>query len=370
MDLRTLILVFEPIIIFLHFGSASETLCSDIPILSFNKENCFDKDAIQNVKLQNVGKNPGKALNGLTKFYLQEVGSLKEKRCLLISNVIENHRNQKKQPKIMLITANFKNNVLSGRTVLEYEDGKMISFDQNENGHFCLTQTIIPKKEEIGPFYTIIKHTNGEKYYSKNLKTVMHCKHFGKIYGISCIHGNLKLVNGFPVLDDSLMEKHEPFDVYLPKYDKRYPKKNNDLANICHSSKHLSAWLRLIEKDHWLPLDNSKIESKIGLDVDKIIIYLHEARIPKTLQPSFVEIFHNGILIHSGHFDFDTSGLAKINVKSSKSSFDKLFDSFAKKIPFEFVFSHYLYQEGKLKPQLSNSSLKQSLISFYRYSYW
>ena len=33
MDLRTLILVFEPIIIFLHLGSTSETLCSDIPIL-------------------------------------------------------------------------------------------------------------------------------------------------------------------------------------------------------------------------------------------------------------------------------------------------------------------------------------------------
>ena len=351
MDLRTLILVFDSIIISLHFGSASETLCSDIPILSFNKENCFDKDAIQNVKLQNVGKNPGKALNGLTKFYLQEVGSLKEKRCLLISNVIENHRNQKKQPKIMLITANFKNNVLSGSTVFEYEDGKIISFDRNEKGKFCLTQTIIPKKEEIGPFYTIIKHINGEKYYSKNLKTVMHCKHFGKIYGISCIQGNLKLVNGFPVLDDNLMEKDVPFDIYLPKDEKRFHTKNNDLANICHTSKHLSAWLRLIEKDHWISLYNSQIESKIGLDVDKIIIDLHEARIPRTLQPTFVEIFHNGILIQSGEFDFDTSGLAKINVNSSKSSFNKLFDSFAKKIPFEFVFSHYLYQEGKLRSQ-------------------
>ena len=99
MDLRTLILVFEPIIIFLHFGSASETLCSDIPILSFNKENCFDKDAIQNVKLQNFGKNPGKALHGLTKFYLQEVGSLKEKRCLLISNVIKKSSKSEKTTK-------------------------------------------------------------------------------------------------------------------------------------------------------------------------------------------------------------------------------------------------------------------------------
>ena len=268
-------MVFEPMIIFIHFGSASKTLCSEFPILSFNKENCCNKDTIQNIKFQNVGKNPGKALNGLAKFYLQEVGSLKEKRCLLIANLFENHQNQKNQPKVTLIMANFKNNVLSGRTVFEFEDGQIISFEPNEKGQFCLTQTIIPKNEKMGPFYTIITHNNDEKYYSKNLKTVIHCKHFGKIYGISCIQGNLKLVNGFPVLDDSLMKKDVPFDVYLPKDDKRYPKKNNDLANICHSSKHLSAWLRLIEKDHWLPLDNSQIESEIGLDVDKIVIDLH-----------------------------------------------------------------------------------------------
>ena len=364
MEIQTLILVFEPIVIFLHFGiAASETLCSEIPILSFNEENCLDKDAIQNVKLLNDGKNPGKALNGLAKFYLQELGSLKEKRCLLISNLQVNHRNQKEQPKIILIMANFKNNVLSGIIVFEHEDGQKTFFDLNEKGQFCKTQTIlIPRKDEIGPpYYTIIKHTNNEKYYSRNLKTVMHCKHFGKIYGISCMHGNLRLVNGFPTLDESLMDKDVIFDIYLPKDEKRFHEtKNNSSRNICHSSQHLSAWLRVIEIDHWISLGKSNIESKIGLDGVEITIDLHEARIPRRLQPTFVEIFHNGILIHEGRIDFDRrTGLATINVKSSKSSFKKLFDdSFAMMIPFEFVFSHHMNSKGKVRFKLSDFFIK------------
>ena len=63
------------------------------------------------------------------------------------------------------------------------------------------------------------------------------------------------------------MEKDVPFDVYLPKDDKCYPKKNNDLANICHFSKHLSAWLRIIEKDHWLPLDTVKSPLQAALEL-------------------------------------------------------------------------------------------------------
>lgn len=353
------ILVFETIIIiFLHFGHAnesSERICIDGPIVSFNEENCSNRNSIQNVKLQSGKKSLGKYLNGLEKFFLQDVGSLKDRRCLLISN----YKNNTSSAKLMSITAPFKNNVQFGKTAFEYEDGHLMSFDQIENGQFCKALTILPKTHEIGhySYYTIINHMTNEKFYSKDLRTVVQCEQFGKIYGISCTEGKIIMVNGFPQLDESSMEREEVFDVYLPEEDKRSGvhvngrERYSSLLDLCSSHQHVTAWLKMIEKDHWIMLDNSQIiESSIGLVGDKIIIDLHESRVPRVFQPNFVDINHNGNSIFKGRVHFDTkSGLATINVQHLKPSLDALFESpSAKKIPFQFEFLQFSQQEGKI----------------------
>ena len=78
----------------------------------------------------------------------------------------------------------------------------------------------------------------------------------------------------------------------------------------------------------------------IGLDSNKISIDISESKIPLSLQPNYVEIYQGGNSIHNATIDFDRkTGMALISLTASvKETFDGLFKSAAKYLPFTFSF--------------------------------
>ena len=78
----------------------------------------------------------------------------------------------------------------------------------------------------------------------------------------------------------------------------------------------------------------------IGLDTNKISIDISESKIPLSLQPNYVEIYQGGNSIHNTTINFDPkSGMALISLTPSvKETFDGLFNSAAKYLPFTFSF--------------------------------
>lgn len=83
-----------------------------------------------------------------------------------------------------------------------------------------------------------------------------------------------------------------------------------------------------------------QIESMIGLDTNKISIDISESKIPLSLQPNYVEIYQGGNSIHNATINFDPkSGMALISLTPGvKETFDELFKSAAKYLPFTFSF--------------------------------
>ena len=78
----------------------------------------------------------------------------------------------------------------------------------------------------------------------------------------------------------------------------------------------------------------------IGLDSNQISIDISESKIPLPLQPDYVEIYQGGNSIHNTTINFDPkSGIALISLTPSvKETFDELFNSAAKYLPFTFSF--------------------------------
>ena len=77
----------------------------------------------------------------------------------------------------------------------------------------------------------------------------------------------------------------------------------------------------------------------IGLKSNKITIDIHESKVPLSMQPDRVEIFHNGNILHNGKISFNCkTGVVKFNIGSSKDKFDEVFNSARRHIPFTFNF--------------------------------
>ena len=77
----------------------------------------------------------------------------------------------------------------------------------------------------------------------------------------------------------------------------------------------------------------------IGLESKKITIDIHESKVPVSMQPDYVEIFHNGNILYNGKISFDCkTGMVKVNIGSSKDKFDEVFNSARRHIPFTFNF--------------------------------
>ena len=78
----------------------------------------------------------------------------------------------------------------------------------------------------------------------------------------------------------------------------------------------------------------------IGLDSNKISIDISESKIPLSMQPNYVEIYQGGNSVHNATIDFDgKTGMALISLTASvKETFDGLFKSAAKYLPFTFSF--------------------------------
>ena len=83
----------------------------------------------------------------------------------------------------------------------------------------------------------------------------------------------------------------------------------------------------------------------IGLKSNKITIDIHESKVPLSMQPDRVEIFHDGNMLHNGKISFNCkTGVVKVNIGSSKHKFDEVFNSARRYMPFIFKFFASLSQ--------------------------
>ena len=77
----------------------------------------------------------------------------------------------------------------------------------------------------------------------------------------------------------------------------------------------------------------------IGLESNTITIDIHESKVPLSMVPDRVEIFHDRNILHDGKIDFNSkSGEADINIASSRDKFDEVFNSAGRYMPFTFKF--------------------------------
>ena len=80
----------------------------------------------------------------------------------------------------------------------------------------------------------------------------------------------------------------------------------------------------------------------IGLDSNVITIDIHESKVPLSLYPEFVDIYHDGKLVHNGKISYGyIPGKVTIDVKESKMNFDDIFRSAGSYIPFTINFMAY-----------------------------
>ena len=78
----------------------------------------------------------------------------------------------------------------------------------------------------------------------------------------------------------------------------------------------------------------------IGLESNMISIDIHESKVPVNLLPDFVEVYHDGKLVHEGEINYGSrlTGKVIIDVKRSKDKFDEIFKSAGIYLPFVFKF--------------------------------
>ena len=146
-------------------------------------------------------------------------------------------------------------------------------------------------------------------------------------------------------MENDSFNKNTTFDIHLPSGEQKTnsSRNQNGLLQICLSSQFICNWIEKIQQDPWISQDYSLIESNIGLKGNEIVIDLHEAKIPRVIQPNFVDITHNGLLVFNGTVTFDKrNGLTKINIEKSKLAFQEIFSSYGRYAPFTFRFSNIL----------------------------
>ena len=77
----------------------------------------------------------------------------------------------------------------------------------------------------------------------------------------------------------------------------------------------------------------------IGLKTNNIRIDIHESKIPSKKKPKYVVVYHNDKLVHESNINFDNgTGEATIDIRSSKDTFNEIFNSTGRFIPFVFKF--------------------------------
>ena len=78
----------------------------------------------------------------------------------------------------------------------------------------------------------------------------------------------------------------------------------------------------------------------IGLESNKITIDIHESKVPLNLLPNFVEVYHDGTLVHDGKINYGCiqTGKVTIDVQKSKRKIDDIFNSAGAYLPFSFKF--------------------------------
>ena len=77
----------------------------------------------------------------------------------------------------------------------------------------------------------------------------------------------------------------------------------------------------------------------IGLESNKITIDIHESKVPLSMVPDRVEIFHDGNILHNGKISFYCeTGVVKVDIGSSKEKIDEVFNSVRRYFPFTFKF--------------------------------
>ena len=81
------------------------------------------------------------------------------------------------------------------------------------------------------------------------------------------------------------------------------------------------------------------MKNYIGLESNDIRIDIHESKIPSKMKPKFVVVYHNDKLVHKGKINFDNrTGEASIDLRFSKDTFDEIFNSTGRFVPFVFIF--------------------------------
>lgn len=160
--------------------------------------------------------------------------------------MLRRSQKRERQPSIISIMTNFKDNVQIGQVYVEFDDGTMTSFEQNEKRQICQIQTFLPKGNRT---YNIFKnHVTNETYCALDLKNILQCKHIGHIFGISCVEGHLQMENGFPHIVKDSFEKNVTFDINFITEEKNYFSTNGvvkGLTKKCYATDHLSSWLQV-----------------------------------------------------------------------------------------------------------------------------
>ena len=148
----------------------------------------------------------------------------------------------------------------------------------NNKGEFCGPQIytnddyITIRHTSLNPSIAWIKtRRSNDKYISRDsfgngayltsdFKSAIHCKYLGQIYGKFCSETKLRIVDGFALMETSKCEKdsnqHQLFDYHLPSNSKNY----NERDNIkCASDHNVGTWLRNVEHDPWISLDQKHV---------------------------------------------------------------------------------------------------------------
>ena len=83
----------------------------------------------------------------------------------------------------------------------------------------------------------------------------------------------------------------------------------------------------------------------IGLESNKICIDIHESKVPLRMRPKYVEIYHDGKLLHKDRISLNAiTGVVNIDVEAIKEKFDEIFNSAGRYLPFTFKFLTHLRQ--------------------------
>ena len=180
------------------------------------------------------------------------------------------------QTNIAKINTHLKNNIPFGQTTIQYHNGSSLVLNLNQKGEFCGPQ--VYNHDE----YTAIRHAlldpssawvktrssynkyvsrdpiGGGAYLTQDLESAIYCKYFGYAYGKFCYEKKLAIVDGFLMRttpNEKDLNEFLLFDYHLPSDSK----KHEYTDKLCDSDQNLGTWLRNVENDPWISLDQNLV---------------------------------------------------------------------------------------------------------------